>query len=309
MSRKPRVNTPGPDAAPRDPESLRTRIIESYPRLSGRLQLIAHFALDHPNDMALETVATIAERAHVQPSTVIRFAQSLGFSGFSEMQRIYHTMLLENVSSYSERLRRGLRMSGEAPPGDAGQILREFCTTNIASLNHLKDTLPLDHLRRAIQLLARARVTHLVAARRSFPVAAYLAYALNHAGCRAHLVNGLAGQFEEQCQLMEPRDVLVAISAHPYASETQTVADSAARARVPIIAMTDSPVSPLARLASLCLVVSEADTRGFRSLTANLCLAQTLVVALALRRTRPRRAQGPQQNPSEPRRASAEPTQ
>jgi DNA-binding MurR/RpiR family transcriptional regulator len=292
VSRKPRNKTPDPDASPRDPESLRTRIIESYPRLSGRLQLIARFALDHPNDMALETVATIGERAQVQPSTVIRFAQSLGFSGFSQMQRIYHTMLLENVSSYSERLRRGLRM-GEAPPGDAGQILKEFCTTNIASLNHLKDTLPLDHLQRAIQLLARARVTHLVAARRSFPVAAYLAYALNHAGCRAHLVNGLAGQFEEQCQLMEPRDVLIAISAHPYASETQAVAAAAARARVPIIALTDSPVSPLARLASLCLIVSEADKRGFRSLTANLCLAQTLVVALALRRTREASSEAP----------------
>lgn len=287
MPRKPRSRPAGPDTAPpRDPEALRTRIIDSYPRLSTRLQQIAHFVLDHPNDMALETVATIAERAHVQPSTVIRFAQSLGFSGFSEMQRLYHTMLLENVSSYSERMRRALSMSGEAPPGDASQILREFCTANTAALEHLHEGFSLQSLRRAVDSLARARVVHLVGVRRSFPVAAYLAYALIHAGCRAHLVNGLAGQFEEQSQLMEPRDVLIAISAHPYAGETQTVAESAARARVPIIAMTDSLVSPLARLASLCLIVSEADLRGFRSLTANLCLAQTLVVALTLRRTR-----------------------
>lgn len=294
VSRKPRIKTSGPGAAPPlDPEALRTRIVQSYPRLSARLQQIAHFALDHPNDFALQTVATIAERASVQPSTVIRFAQSLGFSGFSEMQRIYHTMLLENVSSYSERLQRALSMSGEAPPCDAGQILKEFCTSNAASLHHLQDTLALENLQRAIELLARARVTHLVAVRRSFPVAAYLAYALNHAGCRAHLLSGLAGLYGEEGQLMESDDVLVAVSAHPYARETLAVVESAARARVPIIAMTDSLVSPLARLARLSLIVPEADVRGFRSLTANLCLAQTLVVALALRRTRERAADEP----------------
>lgn len=287
MSRKPRLKSSEADAAPpRDPEALRTRIIERYPRMSARLQQIARFALDHPRDMALETVAAIAARASVQPSTVIRFAQSVGFSGFSQMQRIYHTVLLEGVSSYSERLRRALSMTGETPPGDASQILREFCAANTASLQHLQDGLPLENLQRAIELLAQARVAHLVAVRRSFPVAAYLAYALNHAGCRAHLLSGLAGQYGEQGQLMEPEDVLIAISAHPYASETLVVAESAARVGVPIIAMTDSLVSPLARLASLCLIVSEADLRGFRSLTANLCLAQTLVVALALRRTR-----------------------
>ena len=162
VSRKTRLKTPVPRTAPpRDPDALRTQIVQSYPRLSGRLQQIAHFVLDHPNDIALETVATIADRAAVQPSTVIRFAQSLGFSGFSEMQRIYHTMLLENISSYSQRLQRALSMSGEAPPCDAGKILKEFCTSNAASLHHLQDTLPLENLQRAIELLARARVAQL----------------------------------------------------------------------------------------------------------------------------------------------------
>jgi DNA-binding MurR/RpiR family transcriptional regulator len=95
----------------------------------------------------------------------------------------------------------------------------------------------------------------------------------------------VAGLFAEQGELIEPRDVLIAISAHPYAPETLAVAEAAARRHVPIIAVTDTPVSPLARLATLCLIVRETELRGLRSLTASLCLAQTLVVALALRRT------------------------
>ncbi len=294
MSRKAATKTKSANRLPpHDPEALRTRIVESYTQLSGQLKKIAHFALDHPNDMALRTIAVIADRAEVQPSTVIRFAQSLGFSGFAEMQRIYHTMLLENVSSYSERLKRAQSISGEAPLGRAGEILREFCTSNVAALQHLQDTVSPEVLQQAIELLAGARVTHLVAVRRSFPVAAYLSYALNHAGCRANLINGLAGLYSEQGQLMEQEDVLIAISAHPYARETLTVAESAARAKVNILAMTDSLVSPLARLAKLSVIIPEADVRGFRSLTANLCLAQTLVVGLAATRA-PSKSRPPQ---------------
>ncbi len=105
MSRKARIRTAAPGAA------RRSRILENHPRLCGRLQQIAHFILDPPNDTALETGATFAERAQVQPSTIIRFAQTLGFSGFSQMQRLYHTMLLENVSRYSERRQRALSMA------------------------------------------------------------------------------------------------------------------------------------------------------------------------------------------------------
>jgi DNA-binding MurR/RpiR family transcriptional regulator len=234
--------------------------------------------------MALESVVVIAERARVQPSAVVRFAQKFGFPGYSPMQRVYQSFLLENVSSYSERLRRAFSISGEQPLGDAGQILREFCAANTASLQRLSGELPSEDLLRAVKMLRDARIVHVMGVRRSFPVAAYLGYALTHAGCKAHLLSGLAGLISEQAQLMNSTDVLIAISAHPYAPETRTVAEAAAHGNVPIIALTDSLVSPLASLARLSLIVHETELRGFRSLTASLCLAQTVVVALAFHR-------------------------
>ncbi len=152
-------------------------------------------------------------------------------------------------------------------------------------MQRLPDSPNAENLPRAVAMLTRARLIHLVGVRRSFPVAAYLASALNHAGCKAHLLNGFAGMFAEQVQLMEPSDVLIAISAQPYASETLAVAEAAARGHIPLIALTDSPVSPVARLAQVCLVVREAELQGLRSLTANLCLAQTLVAELARQRS------------------------
>lgn len=282
---KMKENQSAADQAP-PPDNLnglRQAITDRFPTLSKRLQDIARFALDCPNEMAIETVATIAGRAGVQPSAIIRFANSFGYSGFSEMQRIFQSSLLERVPSYNERLRRALALEHEGGPSSSAELLQEFCAANSVSLRHLSEVVPPAKLAEAIELLSAAKVVHLLGMRRSFPVAAYLAYALSHAECRTHLMTGVAGLLAEQGGLMTSDDVLVAISASPYAQETVATVEAAAAKGVRILAITDSQLSPIGRLATIAFHINDAELRGFRSLTATLCLAQTLAVGLALR--------------------------
>ena len=81
-----------------------------------------------------------------------------------------------------------------------------------------------------------------------------------------------------------PKDAVLAISFTPYASETVALTREAAGRGVPVVAITDSPFSPLAQLAGLWIEVSEANFEGFRSMAATLTLAMTLTVAIAERR-------------------------
>jgi DNA-binding MurR/RpiR family transcriptional regulator len=84
---------------------------------------------------------------------------------------------------------------------------------------------------------------------------------------------------------LTPNDLLLAISFHAYAEETITCAKIAAERGAPVLAITDSAVSPLAALAAEVLLVREAEVRNFRSLAVSLCLAQSLVIAYAFRVT------------------------
>ncbi len=86
-------------------DALRAEISARHDGLSRQLQKIARFALSHPNEMALETVAAIAAMAEVQPSSLIRFAKAFRFDGFSEMQRVFRSRLVDRVPSYSERIK------------------------------------------------------------------------------------------------------------------------------------------------------------------------------------------------------------
>src|SRR3546814_20336799 len=74
---------------PATAEEFRALVLAHYDGLSRRLQQIARYVLDHPNEVALETLAVIAQRAAVQPSAIVRFAKGFGFAGASQMQRLF----------------------------------------------------------------------------------------------------------------------------------------------------------------------------------------------------------------------------
>jgi DNA-binding MurR/RpiR family transcriptional regulator len=271
--------------APKTPESLRNEIVRRYDELSPRLKQVAKFVLENPNDVALQTLAVIAARSKVQPSTIVRFAKTFGYEGASDIQKLFRDEILNLAPSanYSERIRQYSERSGAASARSAHDLMREFADNNILALRHLKEVVRDADLERSLDMIEQARAIYIVGMRRSFPVAAYLAYALRHVEKRAYLIDGVAGMLGEQASIVEAEDLMVAISFHPYARETAEVVAGARERNARVIAISDSRLSPIARDADLCFEIKDAEVRQFRSLTASLCLAQTLAISYAYR--------------------------
>jgi DNA-binding MurR/RpiR family transcriptional regulator len=270
--------------APTNSEKLRAEIVRSYDGLSPRLQQVAKYVLDNPNDMALQTLAVIADRCHVQPSTIVRFAKTFGYDGASQMQELFRDeMLTQSPSpSYAERIRQFNRRGGTSSSVAPHDVMREFADSNILALEHLKDSVRKADMERAIDLIRTANAVYIVGLRRSFPVASYLAYALRHVDKRAYLLDGVAGMLSEQAGMLANKDLLIAISFHPYAPETAQLVAAARDSKARLIAITDSRLSPIAAGADVYFEIKDAEVRQFRSLTASLCLAQSLVISYAL---------------------------
>jgi len=259
---------------------LNREISGRYENLSKRLRQIAEFALQNPNEIAIESIAVIAQHASVQPSALIRFAKAFGFEGFSDLQRVFQQRLRESRPSYSERIaamREELNTQRDHGPQ---AILTRFAEANIAALQHLCEETKAGDLDRAVEILRRAETIHLVAQRRSFPLAAYLYYALSKIGRRANLIDAIGGMDTEQRQLMEPRDALVAVTYADYTPRVVETVAFAAQRKVPVIGITDQPLSPLTAQCDVVFYVEDAAVHDFRSLGASMCLAQSLVVAL-----------------------------
>jgi DNA-binding MurR/RpiR family transcriptional regulator len=266
-------------------EQLRIDIAAKHGSLSPVLRQVAEFALHHPNEMALETIAAIAARVKVPPSSLIRFARAFGYDGFSAMQRVFRTKLVALSTDHAERLQ-ALRRSGVA--SGAGRGLDQLALAGIRALEHLRATVPPDKVERAVDLLAEAEAIHIAGQRGAFAVAVYLGHAIGQLGRRTHLLDGVGGMTLHQAEFMTPRDVLVLASFAPDVPETLAVAERAAQLGVPIVLLTDGPLSPLVPLARVAFEIEDAAVEGVRSLAAAMCLALALVVRLGQRlRLRP----------------------
>ncbi|MEP6827412.1 MAG: MurR/RpiR family transcriptional regulator, partial [Aestuariivirga sp.] len=166
----------------------------------------------------------------------------------------------------------------------AAVLFAGFAEAAEKSLGDLRARLDGEKLEQAVHMLAEAETIYLVGLRRSFPITSYMSYAFGKLGVKNQLIGATGGLAMEDVSFANQRDVILAISFAPYASETVKLAQAAAGRGVPLLAITDSAFSPLAPIASLWFEVSEANFEGFRSLSASMALAMTLTVAVAERR-------------------------
>ena len=247
-------------------ETLTASLVARHDELPPQLQKIARFVIDQPQRVALMTIADLASEADVQPSAVIRFAKALGYSGFSEMQRILRDALSTQFpASYRSRLQSG---GGGTPIARAATLAR-------ASL----DTLPTDEeIGRAAEILVAARLVHVVGMRRAFGVASYLAYSLGQFGAPVNHLTGVGAMPDVSASSLTGEDAMVAISFPDYRPETIDMASRAVDAGCPIVAITDSMVSPLARLADVVLLTDRETDGGFRSIAGSVVTAQSLAL-------------------------------
>jgi len=268
---------------PQDFESLKNLIVLRREDLPRRLAQVAEFALEHPDKVAFGTVAELAGLAGVQPSTLVRFAQTLGFTGFSDLQEIFRARLRERWPDYGERLK---RLEARAQTGGALALLDGFAEASMASLARLREDAKGDELEKVARVIAGARRIGLLGQRRVFAVTSYLAYACAKLGMEAQLLDNRGGMLAEEARYLASDDALLAVSFTPYTPETIEIAAEVAGRGVPVVAITDSPFSPLTRCAQAWIEVVESDYGAFRSLSATLAVAIALAVSAAeLRRT------------------------
>ena len=278
----------GAAAIPRDFRSLRELIVAKRAALPKRLLQVADFAVDHPQEIAFARVADLAAQAGVQPSTLVRFAQTLGYSGFSDLQAVFRAHARERWPDYRERLDTLAEGAADAPADGADPLrtLHGFVHAARVSLDHLEQTIDAASLAHAVSLLAGARTLCLAGTRRVYPVVLYLLYALRRLGVPTELLDNGGGLAERRAELLGAGDVVLAVSFTPYAAETLDLSTVASRRGATVVAITDSPFSPLIQVASCWLEVAETDHAGFRALSATLALATMLAVSVAERRGR-----------------------
>ena len=266
---------------PEDYEGLIRLIHDRHGSMSRTHQKIAEYLTQNPNDVAVHSVNSIGEKQGIHASSFVRFAQSLGYSGFKDLQLLFQERLATAAPGFESRvhaLEQEIKAHGNL--ADAG-FFPDLVVNDAASVQSLLDEVSPSDLSAAADILSGADTVFLLGQLRSAPVVEILRYLLTMIGKKCLMLDPSGGLATHVARTIGENDVLLAISFRFYANEVVSITEEASARDVPIVAISDSTLSPLAKSANVLLTASEHSSLISRSLTAPICLAQALALTVA----------------------------
>ncbi|MGI6855992.1 MurR/RpiR family transcriptional regulator [Mesorhizobium sp. 1B3] len=257
---------------------LTDTIVDGFDDMSKQLQAAARYILDNPREVALLSMREQARRGEVQPATMTRLAKHLGFAGYEDVRQLYADYLRGEDSGFAPRV--DAQAQNQRLKGDqalAAEILRGAGIHVVA----LADSAGLESLVEAARHIERARRVYCLGLRSSYPVAWHLHYMLALAGGNATMLESAGGIGPDVLSSAASQDVLVAVSVMPYTRQTVEIVDYAQSLGVRIVAITDSPVAPLAQLAAAAVVVPTESPSFLHTMAPAFMVAEILGALVA----------------------------
>lgn len=257
------------DTAP--PESVISGLRRRYDELTNSQKRIAETIVEDPHFVAFATVDKFAARLGVSPSTIVRFAYRLGLAGYPELQEQVRELVLAKLRAPDDA-------GAAAHLGDG--VFGESIRHDIELLHRTAERLEEADLQKAVTLLVDAERVRIVGGVTAFSVAYYAATTLERVRSRVALLDGSpvpTGPLLE----MEEGDVLLAFSFPPYARGTMSAIDAAKRRGASVVAVSDSPISPVRSRADVLIPVAVSGIGTQNSLVGALSVASALVNGVA----------------------------
>lgn len=268
------VGSPSPEAGGTTRlDMVNQQLAEAYPELSPQLRLAAGYVLEHPVEIAFQSIRKSAAAAEVTASTLVRLAKRLGFDSYEQFREVFQSAVQAGPVELSGRASQLRTLASQTDDqvfldvGDAAfdNIGRLFTADNQA------------RVRDAARLLLGAERIAVVGFRDTFACAYHFAYVGRIAMPNIQLIRGQEGGLLTELAPFGEGDVVVAFGFEPYCAETMRALEITRAAGVSAIVVTDTMRSPLVPGASITFNVANATPHFFPSILSAITLIEVLL--------------------------------
>ena len=257
---------------------LITKIQSELPGFSKGQKQIARFILEHYDKAAFMTASRLGVTVGVSESTVVRFATELGYDGYPHLQRALQEMIRNKLTSVQRMEVAGDRMGGR-------DVLQTVLHADTDMIRVTLDEIDRDAFQGAVDALMGAKRIYILGVRSSSALASFLGFYFNLLFENVTLVHtNSVSEIFEQVLRVGPGDVLFGISFPRYSTRTLSAMKYARDRGARVIALTDSQLSPLARVADHVLLARSDMASFVDSLVAPLSVINALIVAVGMSR-------------------------
>ncbi len=250
-------------------------IQNNFNSFSKSQKLIAEFLISSYDKAAFMTAATIGSTVGVSESTVVRFANFLGYEGYKDLQNALQE-LIKNKLTTVQRLTISSSYSNEK------SAMKKVMELDKKNLDRTINEIDNDSFHRSLELILKSRKTYIIGLRSSSYLAGYFGFYLNFLQVSNKVVTSGAQDVFEQLVAAGPEDVIVAISYPRYSKRTIEALEFAKSKGCKIVAITDSLLSPASKFSDIILLAGSEMSSIVDSLVAPMSLINALIVNLSI---------------------------
>lgn len=264
-------------SAPQNLKDLILHVQAQFPDLSPQFQAGARYLIDHPTQVSTLSARKLAVLAGVQPATLVRLAQHLGYAGWDALKAVFTRELHLRPGGYAARAQS--LVEHPSPSQEVWHAAAQQQSRNILSLEAENSSA----MQSAIDILFRSKRMLIAGFRSSYPAAFSLRYLCSLFRPDVYLLQDTGASLSLDLQHLQADDVMVLLAYAPYSREMAQVLQSAIAADCKIIAICDSQVAPIALQASCVLTFPTHGNSFFPSTVAMQSLVEMLAKQLLVR--------------------------
>ncbi|MCI6691977.1 MULTISPECIES: MurR/RpiR family transcriptional regulator [unclassified Clostridium] len=253
------------------------RLIQSrFPKLSKGQKLIAEYILKSYDKAAFMTAAKLGVSVGVSESTVVRFANELGFSGYPKLQKALQELIKNKLTTVQR-----LELSNDYV--SEGYALKGVLKADMENIRATLEKINYITFEEVVKNIFEAKRIYIIGLRSSTALAEFLGFYLNIILQNVKTVgNGISDIFEQMINV-EEGDLVIGIGFPRYASRTIDALAFAQDRGANVVAITDSLLSPLAAKADYSLIAQSNMASFVDSLVAPLSVINALIIAVGMR--------------------------
>lgn len=254
------------------------RIKKNMPRLSKGQKLIANYILDHYEKAVYLTAAKLGTIVGVSESTVVRFANELGYDGYPKFQDALEELVKSKLTAMQ-------RLEVTTDRIDTNHVLKSVLQTDQEKISYTLEHIDEDIFNEAIDKILQAKTIYILGVRSCAGLASFLGFYFNIIFPDVRVVNtNSISEIFEILHRVGKDDVIVGISFPRYSKRIIKALEFAKAQEATIIAITDSYISPMAKHAQYTLIGRSEMISFVDSLVAPLSIINAIIVAVSLKR-------------------------
>lgn len=264
------------DETLKDSKKLISDIQTQYTRLSKGQKLIAQYILNNYDKVAFMTACKLGETVGVSESTVVRFANALGYSGYPKLQAALQELIKNKLTTVQR-----VEMANDY--SDENTTLNKILKGDIDNIRETLEEIDGEAFQEAVSRLLKARKIYILGMRTSFVVAQYLGFYLGIILDNVHTVRMDMGDAFEQIVRIGEDDVVIAFSFPRYSKKSFQLVKYAKEKGAHVISITDSLFAPIASESDNTLIVKSNMASFVDSLVPAMSVANALAVAVGMK--------------------------